>query len=1064
MPYSCGKGSESETQFKETDSLLQSAEDEQVSVTYSDELSDKVSQQYYDSGDSPKSLHNKQHTKSSIPKANLISTIGTAVHSNSQNDCGSAKPNLHINHSEGSEKQQYEKTTHPPQKSKAAAHITPQSKLDNSLKPKHHSETRISAQDDLPNVTIKKASNHKNEPKIMPTVDSVAISTLVPLSPISDSQPAQSICHTKISYETRRVLHDSISIHSSLTPKHLNFVSNETWDARSRWFYVGLELLLSPSDLEAIKEANNNEPDKCFMDMLKQWLRKGTATWKSLIDALKSKKVNHLQLANSIAAKFCTVSPSKSVACDTADLALISSRNEKSTEVKGCTFKCLCGNCTIEKYLKGECPNSSSETLFPFLDHTNMTEAQRFMLGEKLMKETKIIVDEFGDLVGSMRDSLNAKNDLNPKAIAIDLFGTTPGETSTSSVRTTLTINNDTTIDDIIIFLQQNGYISFFNYHIVERLIQRYGESKDKEHLDTYAANLQKFCQRSVFEVPQHVFGEAVEDSTAFAVKIMPNSFTIAKTPDNSSRAIKSSAVVASSRTLNLSLNDARIVQMKIAKALNMENSWELALLSVSRGCVELTFALSRVNMNEKVKPLLTCSTRASTSGLTDLEAEGIHILCGPPGKPVATSTTNDSISLKWTKPEYQGYNPHSCYCVLYRSVTDPKWGKWEEVTTESSNEHVELSGLLSTEKVSNYVFKVKAVSRIGAGVESKESDPIKLLNVRLIHIIECMQYHVNILWYHCTQFLQTSLSDLKSPLNLEWKKGKNMPFEIWGYPQIAVIKERAYIGGGEATSDNAKCTVIVYDSQQDTYATLPHYTYQYFAMAIINNELVLIGGEDANTKENTNTLGVWNEQSNQWTHPYPPMITACSKASAITHHNKWLIVIGGLGNEGSLSRVEVLDITLGKWYQSTPLPHPCYHLSQTTIGNVCYLLGGFAGEGNPVSKKVFKANIDDIVSQNHPYALSSGPHFTLPWQTLSNTPGTLSTALSLSNGRVLLAVGGGKIIYHYQPLTTSWVKTGELPTARSACACSVLSGGKMLVAGGGSGHVQKQIDIAQLF
>ena len=45
------------------------------------------------------------------------------------------------------------------------------------------------------------------------------------------------------------------------------------------------------------------------------------------------------------------------------------------------------------------------------------------------------------------------------------------------------------------------------------------------------------------------------------------------------------------------------------------------------------------------------------------------------------------------------------------------------------------------------------------------------------------------------------------------------MPFEVWGYPQIAVIKERAYIGGGEATSDDAKCTVIVYDSREDTYA-----------------------------------------------------------------------------------------------------------------------------------------------------------------------------------------------------------------------------------------------------
>ena len=211
------------------------------------------------------------------------------------------------------------------------------------------------------------------------------------------------------------------------------------------------------------------------------------------------------------------------------------------------------------------------------------------------------------------------------------------------------------------------------------------------------------------------------------------------------------------------------------------------------------------------------------------------------------------------------------------------------------------------------------------------------------------------------------------------------MPFEIWEYPQIAVIKEKAYIGGGEALSDDAKCTVIVYDSLQDTYTTLRQYTYQ-------NS----VNMEDAKTKENTNKLGVWNESSIQWTHPYPPMITACSKASVITYHNRWLIVIGGLGNEGSLARVEVLDINLKQWYQSTPLPHPCYHLSQTTIGNMCYLLGGFAGEGIPKSTKAFRARLDDIVSQNHPFVILSSPQ-PAEWQMLPDTPKSLSTAFSLN-------------------------------------------------------------------
>ena len=57
----------------------------------------------------------------------------------------------------------------------------------------------------------------------------------------------------------------------------------------------------------------------------------------------------------------------------------------------------------------------------------------------------------------------------------------------------------------------------------------------------------------------------------------------------------------------------------------------------------------------------------------------------------------------------------------------------------------------------------------------------------------------------------------------------------------------------GETKSD--------YDPQQDTYTwdTLPPYTHIYFSMAVVNNQLVLVGGSDVQTGKKTNKLGVWN-------------------------------------------------------------------------------------------------------------------------------------------------------------------------------------------------------------
>ena len=117
----------------------------------------------------------------------------------------------------------------------------------------------------------------------------------------------------------------------------------------------------------------------------------------------------------------------------------------------------------------------------------------------------------------------------------------------------------------------------------------------------------------------------------------------------------------------------------------------------------------------------------------------------------------------------------------------------------------------------------------------------------------------------------------------------------MWQYPRLVIFKEKVYIGGGVASSDGDQ-TVIVYDPKQDSYDTLPPYTCKYFVMAVVNNQLVLVSGMDVQTGKVINKLGVWNEKSKRWTHPLPPMTTACNSSSVATHNNRWLVVMGGYG------------------------------------------------------------------------------------------------------------------------------------------------------------------------
>ena len=209
---------------------------------------------------------------------------------------------------------------------------------------------------------------------------------------------------------------------------------------------------------------------------------------------------------------------------------------------------------------------------------------------------------------------------------------------------------------------------------------------------------------------------------------------------------------------------------------------------------------------------------------------------------------------------------------------------------------------------------------------------------------------------------MQTSLSELKFPLNLKWTTKSKMTFGISTYPQVVVLKEKVYIGGGNSSPEENAKTVIVYHPKKDKYEMLPPYTHKHFAMTALNDNLVLVGGENSQDDQArfTNQLAVWNGESLQWTHTLPPMTTPCKHPSVTTYKNRWLIVIGGFNGDSSvLSRVEILDALSLQWSTSFPMPIPCMQLSLATVGNMCYLLGGFTEN---ISKNVFGACIDHLM------------------------------------------------------------------------------------------------------
>ena len=97
-----------------------------------------------------------------------------------------------------------------------------------------------------------------------------------------------------------------------LTSGDLKNILDSLWEARTRWFYIGIQLDMKTSRLNVIRNNCHNEADLCFTEMLTEWLKQMNPPpmWEALVDALKSQMVGEEGLADTIEKKHCKKSKS----------------------------------------------------------------------------------------------------------------------------------------------------------------------------------------------------------------------------------------------------------------------------------------------------------------------------------------------------------------------------------------------------------------------------------------------------------------------------------------------------------------------------------------------------------------------------------------------------------------------------------------------------------------------------------------------------------------------------------------------------------------------------------
>ena len=280
-----------------------------------------------------------------------------------------------------------------------------------------------------------------------------------------------------------------------------------------------------------------------------------------------------------------------------------------------------------------------------------------------------------------------------------------------------------------------------------------------------------------------------------------------------------------------------------------------------------------------------------------------------------------------------------------------------------------------------------------------------------------------------------TSGDPFSEPVNIKWNEGAPAPEKHNSH--IAVwLNGLVYVGGGNGKHSY---TIDSYNPVINLWSAPINTPYQYFAMTILNNKLLIAGGEDKSGMITNQILTMDYGQLKNYT-----KMSIARYNTTVVGHQGMLIITGGKNNKGMVvSSTELFDSTYGQWFTCSDLPNPYYSLKSVIVDNILYLLGGTDKDGL-YSPTVFAAPLDTLSKHQ------------LKWNAHQDTPCYASVPISV-NGMQLLIVGGVKRsrytsdIYKLNKISHSWEVIGQIPSARRLSAAVSTADNTVIVIGGGS-------------
>ena len=181
-----------------------------------------------------------------------------------------------------------------------------------------------------------------------------------------------------------------------------------------------------------------------------------------------------------------------------------------------------CKKCTVLQFFsKAGCPqapkshSTKNKSLFPYLNHSNLSENEKLVLETRLIQDTKKMICLFAETEDTFINSLTSRivNIDQLTNFVVNIVKKSGTEEEIDCLKKAVSIAR--------VFLLLHPFKSFFHYEIIESIVKRFGSEEDQQLMSEYISKFDQFCERSVFEVPSNIFhnGDPRPGDKVFSVK-----------------------------------------------------------------------------------------------------------------------------------------------------------------------------------------------------------------------------------------------------------------------------------------------------------------------------------------------------------------------------------------------------------------------------------------------------------------------------------------------------------------------------------------------------------------